>query len=293
MPYHKILKNQIEKLLPKECAENENLKPFFNSISNYYLTFERDKKLSEHAYQVSENEYLNATVQLEEANKELQSFSYSVAHDLRTPLRSLNGYSQLLLDEYKGKLDDEALRYLNKIKDSGLRMSELIDDLLLLSKITRQKAEKKTINLSGVVNKLVNELSEYLPSENKPVFVIQENIFAEGDEHLLTIALRNLFENAIKYTSKAIQPEITFGKTIKDNSDIFYIKDNGAGFNMQYADKLFQPFQRLHNSSDFTGTGIGLSIVSRIIGKHSGKIWAESEVNKGATFYFTLNKQHD
>ena len=292
MPYHKILKNQIEKLLPKECAENENLKPFFNSVSNYYLTFERDKQLSEHAYNVSENEYQNVTALLEVSNKELESFSYSVAHDLRTPLRSLNGYSQLLLDEYNGKLDAEGIRYLNKIKDSVSRMSELIDDLLQLSKITRQKAEKKTINLSGLVNGLVKELCEYLPSENIPVFIIQENIFTEGDEQLLSIALKNLVENAIKYTSKAIQPEITFGKTIKDNIDVFYIKDNGAGFNMQYADKLFQPFQRLHNSDDFTGTGIGLSIVSRIIGKHSGKIWAESEIDKGATFYFTINKQH-
>jgi hypothetical protein len=290
MPYHKILKNQIEKLLPKEYAENEDLKPFLNSISNNYLTFERDKKLSEHAYQVSENEYLNATAQLEVANKELQSFSYSVAHDLRTPLRSLNGFSQILLEQYTGKLDDEAIRYLTKIKDSGLRMSELIDDLLQLSKISRHSAETKTVNLSTIVNIIVKEWSEFILPELMPICIIEENILAEGDEHLLTIALKNLLENAFKYTSKVNKPEISFGKINIDNESVYYIRDNGVGFNMQYADKLFQAFQRLHNSSDFSGTGIGLSIVNRIISKHSGRIWAESELNKNTTFYFTLNK---
>ncbi len=293
MPYHKILKNQIEKLLPKECAENENLKPFFNSISNYYLTFERDKQLSEHAYQVSENEFLNATALLEASNKELESFSYSVAHDLRTPLRSLNGFSQLLLDSYNDKLDADGKRYLNRIKESGLRMSELIDDLLQLSKITRQKAEKKTINLSNIVNTIVKDLSDSSFTELKPRLTIENNVLAEGDEHLLTIAFKNLLENAFKYTSKTCNAEIVFGKVINGNESIYFIRDNGVGFDMQYADKLFQPFQRLHNSGEFSGTGIGLSIVSRIISKHSGKIWAESKINQGATFYFTLNKQHD
>jgi signal transduction histidine kinase len=236
------------------------------------------------------------TGQLESANKELEAFAYSVSHDLRTPLRHIDGFSQAIIEDYSSRLDDVAKDFLNRIRKASQRMSKLIDDLLNLSRITRSSLNKTKINLSKITGQILSDFYKS-DAERKVEIIIQPDIIAVGDERLLHIALYNLLANAWKFTSKNKSAKIEFGqmnskKDIKDNytlCPVFYIRDNGSGFNMKYADKLFIAFNRLHKTKDFAGTGIGLATVYRIIIKHGGKIWAEGKPNAGATFYFTLN----
>ena len=225
--------------------------------------------------------------QLEAANKELEAFSYSVSHDLRAPLRSIDGFSHVLLEDYSDQLPDEGRNYLERVRAAAQRMAVLIDDLLNLSRVTRTPLQPKFINLSQMVEEILESLHETYPQRQVRCSIMPD-LMVEGDPHLLHIALENLLGNAWKFTSKQDQPQIEFGQKAHAKERTFYVRDNGVGFDMVYADKLFGVFQRLHSISDFPGTGVGLATVQRIIGIHGGRIWAESAEGKGATFYFTL-----
>ncbi len=225
---------------------------------------------------------------LEAVNKEMETFSYSVSHDLRQPLRALGSFSELLLEDYKGKLDETGKDYLNRVVKASQHMSRLTDDILKLSQVTRTELHQGKVNLSEIAESISSELQDSQP-ERKAEIKIPCIIIARGDKALLTTAMKNLLENAWKFTRKCRLTRIEMGMLEKDGEKIYYIKDNGAGFDMQYQNQLFQPFQRLHTSKDYPGTGIGLSIVQRVINRHGGKIWAESQPEKGTTIYFTLS----
>ncbi len=227
------------------------------------------------------------TAQLETSNKELEAFAYSVSHDLRTPLRGISGFSQILLIEHQDKLDDTAKNYLQRISTATLRMSQLIDDMLSLSRVSRAEMSIQLLDLSKLAQEIANNLMVNQP-DRKVVFTIQAGIKAKGDKGFLQIVLKNLIGNAWKFTSKQSSATIEFGIFEQDDKRVFFVRDNGAGFNMKYAHKLFGPFQRLHSLKEFSGTGIGLATVQRILQRHGGKVWAEGEVGKGATFYFTI-----
>jgi PAS domain S-box-containing protein len=227
------------------------------------------------------------TSQLEVANKELEAFAYSVSHDLRAPLRGIDGFSQILLDEYHEMMDEQGKNYLQRIRIATQRMSQLIDDMLNLSRVSRLEMNIQQVNLSEIAQEVADELRETQP-ERQVEFDIQEGIKARGDDRLLRIVLENLIGNAWKFTSKHASARIEFGMQQKNDIVTYFVRDNGAGFDMSYAQKLFSAFQRLHTANEFPGTGIGLATVQRIIHRHGGKVWAEGEVEKGATFYFTI-----
>lgn len=224
---------------------------------------------------------------LENANKELESFSYSVSHDLRTPLRAIDGFSQALLEDYSNKLDEIGKNYLRYVREASQKMSQLIDDILSLSRITRSELARKMVNISDIAQSVVGELRDAEPARIVEI-IIQGNLIDNVDPHLMRIVLSNLLGNSWKFTSKTSSPSISFGTFMKDGKKIYFVRDNGAGFDMTYSKKLFGAFQRLHATTEFPGTGIGLATVSRIIHRHNGTIWAKGEVNKGATFYFTV-----
>jgi PAS domain S-box-containing protein len=228
-----------------------------------------------------------ARKELEQANKELEAFSYSVSHDLRAPLRSIDGFSQALLEDYEDKLEAQGKDYLRRVRAASQRMSQLIDDLLSLSRITRAEMRYEKVNLSVLAESIAAELQETQP-ERQVKFVIEEDITAYGDSHLLRVVLENLLSNAWKFTSKHPRAKIEFGATQHEDKPVYFVRDDGAGFDMAYIDKLFVPFQRLHAETEFPGTGIGLATVQRIVRRHGGSVGAEGEVEKGATFYFTL-----
>ena len=228
------------------------------------------------------------TIQLEAANRELESFSYSVSHDLQAPLRVINGFSQVLWENYRPSIDDRGKHYLQRIQDNSKRMSDLIDALLELSRVTRSQMKSSRVNLSAIALDTIAELTA-ADSQRQVEVTIAPNLEAHGDPQLLRIALCNLFNNAWKYTSKRSLAKIEFDVLTSDEgSTIYYLRDNGAGFDSDYADKLFKAFQRLHNLEEFPGTGIGLATVQRIIFRHGGKVWAEGECDRGATIYFSL-----
>jgi PAS domain S-box-containing protein len=234
-----------------------------------------------------EQRVLDRTAQLSAANKELEAFSYSVSHDLRAPLRSIDGFSQALLEEYQGKLDETGKSFLERVRKASQRMGLLIDDMLKLSRITQAEMKRGPVDLSC----MVLELTESYQKNNSDRAVdvtVQEGIMVQGDLYLLKIAMENLVDNAFKFTGKESQPRIEFGTAVRNGESTCFIRDNGAGFDMAYADKLFGAFQRLHTTEEFPGTGIGLATVQRIIHRHGGRVWAEGEQGKGATFSFTL-----
>jgi len=225
--------------------------------------------------------------ELERANKELEAFSYSVSHDLRAPLRAIDGFSRALLDHCGDKLDDESGDYLRRVRMATQKMSALIDALLNLSRINRTVPRKESINLTALAHAVVVELHESEPVRDV-VVEIAPGLSGHGDARLLTIVLQNLLGNAWKYTAKRQNARITFGQMTNGNETVYRIRDNGAGFDMAFADKLFSPFQRLHLDSEFEGSGIGLATVQRIVVRHGGRIWAEAGVEQGAAFFFTL-----
>jgi PAS domain S-box-containing protein len=250
-----------------------------------------ERKRAEKEIKAVNEDLRRQTAELEMANKELEAFTYSVSHDLKAPLIVANGFCKRLSDLYGEKLDDRGARYLQRIKESCQHMNLLIEDLLNLSKVTTSKTKVKSIDLSGLVKSIATQLKETQP-EREVSFFIEEGLIAKGDPRLLRVGLENLLGNAWKFTSKRKRAKIEFGagKTIGDEP-AYFIRDNGCGFDMSGVDKLFEPFHRFHSDEDFSGTGIGLATVHRIITKHGGRIWAESGVGKGATFYFTLPAQ--
>lgn len=229
------------------------------------------------------------TAALEFSNKELESFSYSVSHDLRAPLRGIDGWSLALLEDYGHLLDEKANSYLNRVRSETQRMGELIDDLLKLSQISRSEMKWEKVDLTSIANTVIKRLTEQNPNR-KLLFKVQSDLVTTANNHYMEIVLTNLLNNAAKFTSKVPEAIIEVGKLNTDNKVIYFVKDNGAGFNMNSAKNLFGAFQRMHKQSDFPGTGVGLAMVQRIITLHHGKIWAEAEINTGATFYFTINE---
>jgi signal transduction histidine kinase len=228
-----------------------------------------------------------ANESLEEKNRELDSFTNSVSHDLKSPLQSVIGFTKMISEDYSDKLNGIGKGYLKRITESAAKMDSIINDLLKLSRISRQQLAKEKVNLCQIAGQVIKDLIKGEPSRKVEV-KIQTDLSHMADPGLIVIALTNLIGNAWKYTKNVECACIEFGHFIKDNQEIFFIKDNGAGFDMARADKLFKPFQRLHSEKEFSGTGIGLVIVQRVIQKHGGRIWAESAPGKGTTFYFTL-----
>ena len=236
---------------------------------------------------LAERELARRAEELAHANAELEQFSYSVSHDLRAPLRSIDGFSQILLEDYAERLDEEGRAYLGRVRAASQHMGHLMDDLLDLSRVSRRPLRTGRVDLSALALDIVEELKRSQP-DREAEFIVERGLEAEGDARLLAVALENLLGNAWKFTSKRPAAKIEFGSISEDETRVYYVRDDGAGFDAAYADRLFGAFQRLHNDDDFEGTGIGLATVQRVIHRHGGRLWAEGEVGKGATFYFTL-----
>ncbi|MGC9517275.1 MAG: ATP-binding protein [Methanomicrobiales archaeon] len=250
-----------------------------------------ESKLKEYHNQL-ERMVADRTAELESINKELESFSYSVSHDLRAPLRRIDGYSLALLEDYSDKLDEQGIYYLNRLRISSQRMAQLIDDLLELSKLTRSNIKIEDVNLSLIVSDIFEEFKTSDPNRNVN-YTIKDNLVVKGDSRLLKIMMENLLDNAWKFTGNKKAAIINFGSQNNNGQLTYFIKDNGTGFNRDQAEKIFKPFQRLNSENQFPGSGIGLATVQRIVHKHGGNIWAHGDPDNGATFFFTLNPKGD
>ena len=257
-------------------------------IANHELSYQNQEKEKHTAELIKANsKIIERTAQLELANKELESFSYSVSHDLRAPLRAIHGYAKMLKGGYESNLDNEGNRFLNNIVSNSKKMGQLIDDLLSFSRIGRNELVKMNINMHQLVTNICDELKNEQPGRNIE-FQISNLLSAQADNTAIKQVWFNLISNAIKYSMHTEKTVIEISSEIKEDEIIYHIKDNGAGFDMRYAGKLFGVFQRLHSDEEFEGTGVGLALIQRIIVKHGGRVWGEGKVNKGATFYFTL-----
>jgi light-regulated signal transduction histidine kinase (bacteriophytochrome) len=287
-------------ILDDFSEEKTHLEATQRAVLNILDDFEAEKKKVEMANlqirkEIEERKRVERQIQdvnteLLSANKELEAFSYSVSHDLRAPLRSIDGFSLALLEDYADKLDEDGRDYLRRVRAATQRMGILIDDLLNLSRVTRTEMRLENADLGAIVRSIAAELQNAQP-ERRVEFRIEEGLQTMIDPHLLRIALENLIGNAWKFSSKCESARIEFGRTNCDGSPAYYVRDNGAGFDQAYAERLFGAFQRLHDSADFPGSGVGLATVQRIIHRHGGRIWAEGAVGKGSTFYFTLLKR--
>jgi two-component system NtrC family sensor kinase len=276
-----VLQARIKAQLRRKQFEEEN-----HNIRERLLQKELEVRAANSARELAETR-ASFVEELKHKNDELEAFCYSVSHDLRTPLRAIQSFSQLVLQDHGDQLDAEGQDHLHRVCRATQRMSELIDDLLLLSRINRGSLNRHRTDVSSVARSVAEELKKADPARRATIY-IEDDLVAEADESLLRVVFENLLGNAWKYTSKAITSDIQVGTKHSAGGTIFFVRDNGAGFDMRYADKLFRPFQRLHLDSDFEGTGIGLATVHRIIERHGGRIWADSTVDRGATFYFTV-----
>ena len=227
------------------------------------------------------------TAELEETNRQLEAFSYSVSHDLRAPLRAIDGFGQALMDDYGDEASEGSRRYLARIRSATLRMSQLIDDLLNLAKVSRAEVSWKDVDLAAIARQVAADLAQREPERQVEV-AIWDDVTARGDPRLLRIVLENLLGNAWKFTAKSSPARIEVGVLHDAEAATYFVRDNGAGFDMAHATQLFNAFQRLHAVTEYPGTGIGLATVHRIVAKHRGRIWAHAQPGKGATFYFTL-----
>jgi light-regulated signal transduction histidine kinase (bacteriophytochrome) len=244
------------------------------------------KQAEEKIKQLNEN-LEKRSAELELANKELEAFSYSVSHDLRAPLRAIDGFSRILLEDYAGKLDDEGLRYLNVVCKNTKQMGQLIDDLLAFSRLSRKGVEKSKVDMNKLATSIVEELQSFEDGRSFDL-TLHPMPAAQGDGAMIRQVLVNLISNALKFTRHKAEAKIEIGANGAGRAPVYYVKDNGAGFDMQYADKLFGVFQRLHSAEEFEGTGVGLAIVQRIIQRHGGRVWTEAKPGEGAAFYFTI-----
>ena len=286
-------------ILDDSAEEKDRLADTQRAVLNILDDFDVEKKKVEQANVDLRNEIAeraraeealrHAKALAEGASKELEAFSYSVAHDLRAPLRSIDGFSQALLEDYAGRLDADGSRYLKHVREAAQQMAELIDDLLNLSRVTRADLRREPVDMSAHVRSVIAALRESQP-ERQVDLVVQDGLVAEADPKLLDVVLTNLLGNAWKFTGKRARARIEFAAKMDEHPPVYSVRDNGAGFDARYADKLFGVFQRLHATQEFEGTGIGLATVRRIVSRHGGRVWAEGEVDQGATFYFTLEE---
>jgi len=284
-------------VLDDSAEEKARLADTQRAALNILEDFDIEKKKVEHvnldlrneiAERVRVEEALRqATMVAEASSRELEAFSYSVAHDLRAPLRGVDGFSQALLEDYADQLDDQGKKYLRHVREAAQQMGGLIDDLLNLSRVTRAELRRERVDLSEFARDVLATLQETQPNRRVET-VVQDGIVTQADPRLLHVVLTNLLGNAWKFTGKRASARIEFAARDGEQPPVFFIRDNGAGFNAAYADKLFGVFQRLHTAQEFEGTGIGLATVQRIVRRHGGRVWAEGEVGQGATFYFTL-----
>jgi signal transduction histidine kinase len=250
----------------------------------------REQRVADHRLNDElEQRVKDRTAQLEASNRELEAFCYSVSHDLRAPLRGIDGWSLALLEDYRDQLDEKGRQCLQRVRADTQRMGQLIDDLLLLSRVTRGLIEHCPVDLTALAQSISARLQEAEP-ERQVEFAVQPGLTAQGDARLLEIVLSNLLANAWKFSVRRPLARVEFGRTEVDSKPAFFVRDNGVGFDMTYAQKLFGAFQRMHKASEFPGTGIGLAIVQRVIQRHGGRVWAEAQVDRGATFFFTLEE---
>jgi len=252
--------------------------------TTHYLNAQAEAKAMNN---LLESKVRERTTELETANKELEAFTYSVSHDLMAPLRIIDGFSQVLLDDYKHKLDQEGVQTLEIIKRNATRMGELVNDLLNLARLGRTNLVKRSVNMNELVTSVIDEL-RFSTNKLDAKIKLYDLKPADCDPTLIKQVWSNLLSNAIKYSKKIERPQIEIGCMAKNGRTVYFVKDNGVGFDMQFAGKLFGVFQRLHKPNEFPGTGVGLAIVHRIITRHGGKVWAEAKVNEGATFYFII-----
>ncbi|MEW6103365.1 MAG: ATP-binding protein [bacterium] len=279
-------------LLEKEIKNGFICESFLKTKNNEYIPMQVSissvkDKYGDRVGKVIVGQDLRQMKQLEAVTKELEAFSYSVAHDLRAPLRGMRGFSKALMEDCEKMLPEDGKGYFKRIEEEGKRMDEIIEDLLSLSYVGKFEMYTKMVNLSILVEDIANRLKGSEPGRNVE-FVIKKDVFAQGDSNLLKICLENLIGNAWKFSSRKEKAIIEFGTENINDKIAYFVKDNGAGFDINYKDKLFLPFERLHSRDEFPGSGIGLTIVKRIMDRHNGKIWAESE--NGAKFCFTLTK---
>ncbi len=298
--------NQIEGeenflLIQRQQANNSSITAFnqafyalligvfiFLGVVFLYVLYNSRKRARAEQQIIRLNSELKKNVeQMEAVNKELEAFSYSVSHDLRSPLRIIDGYANILIQDYKEKIDEEGNRTLGIIKSNPQRMGQLIDDLLNLSRLGRKELVLHKVNINEIVQSIIMEQMEHNPSAHVEIKVDQLEP-ANCDTNLIRQVWSNLISNAFKYSGRKEKAIVEIGSYKKENEVIYFVKDNGVGFDMKYVDKLFGVFQRLHKMTEFEGTGVGLAIVQRIILKHGGRVWAEAEPDKGATFYFSL-----
>ena len=264
---------------------NFSLIPVRNGAGDVSFIIAEGRDIS--ALKQAEAVVADRSIQLEVANQELEAFAYSVSHDLRAPLRGIEGYASALEEDHAPNLNEDARGHIERIRASVRRMAQLIEGLLNLSRVSRSEMIRSSVNLSALAEEIINELKHSAPKRNVSVN-IRPGMMVSGDKQLLRVALDNLLGNAWKFTTKIPEARIEMSEMKNGEETVYLVRDNGAGFDMAYRDKLFQVFQRLHSTKDFEGTGIGLATVQRIIRRHGGKIWCEAEEGKGATFYFTL-----
>jgi two-component system, NtrC family, sensor kinase len=274
-----VLKARVRAQIRRKQFEDENRR-----IREELLRNELDAAEARAARELAETRAL-LVGELERKNNELEAFSYSVSHDLRAPLRAIDGFSRALIEDCSENLDGSGLNYLNRVRAAAQRMGELIDDMLQLSRVTRADLNRRKIDVSALAREVAADLQRQHP-DRKVEFNIEDGLEGDADARLLRIVIENLFGNAWKFTRDVEQPKVELG--LMGDGASYFIRDNGAGFDMKRADKLFRPFQRLHTEEEFPGTGVGLATIYRVIDRHGGRVWAEAEVGQGATFYFTL-----
>ena len=281
-------KNEIGNLAASFDKMTDALREKETALKASEAELKRHRDHLQEMVQERTEELKGKTAELEASNKELEAFSYSVSHDLRAPLRTIDGFSHALLEDYEGKLDEQGKDYLKRVRAATQHMAQLIDDMLKLSRITRTEMNLEKVNLTQIALSIMDELRKSEPNRTVEVR-IADGLEDTADPRLMQVVLDNLLNNAWKFTGKQTEAVIEFGSTKEGDRRVYFVRDNGAGFDMAYADKLFSPFQRLHSAEEFSGTGIGLATVQRIIHRHGGKVWAEGQVGKGATFYFSLH----